>query len=75
MERAVKRGLERREAESVTKLGVDEKAFRKGQSYFTLVRRPGKSPGVVRGRGTATGQLGRVLGRRLRKSKNRTLKR
>ena len=37
MERAVKRGLERREAESVTKLGVDEKAFRKGQSYFTLV--------------------------------------
>jgi transposase len=37
MERAVKRGLERREAESVSKLGVDEKAFRKGQSYFTLV--------------------------------------
>jgi transposase len=37
MERAVKRGVERREAESVTKLGVDEKAFRKGHSYFTLV--------------------------------------
>src|ERR1039457_2798736 len=37
MERAVKRGLERREAESVSKLGVDEKAFRKGHSYFTLV--------------------------------------
>jgi transposase len=37
MERAVKRGLERRKAESVPKLGVDEKAFRKGHSYFTLV--------------------------------------
>ena len=37
MERAVKRGLQRREAESVSKIGVDEKAFRKGHSYFTLV--------------------------------------
>jgi transposase len=37
MERAVARGLERREAEPVPVLGVDEKAFRKGQSYFTLV--------------------------------------
>lgn len=37
MERAVKRGLQRREAERVTQLGVDEKAFRKGHSYFTLV--------------------------------------
>src|SRR5215469_14197444 len=37
LERAVKRGLWRREAERVTKLGVDEKAFRKGHSYFTLV--------------------------------------
>jgi transposase len=37
IERGVKRGLERREAESVSKLGVDEKAFRKGHSYFTLV--------------------------------------
>jgi transposase len=37
MERAVKRGLERREAESVTRRVVDEKAFRKGHSHFTLV--------------------------------------
>ncbi len=37
MERAVERGLERRKAEAVPLLGVDEKAFRKGQKYFTLV--------------------------------------
>jgi transposase len=37
MERAVERGLERRKAESVPLLGVDEKAFRKGHKYFTLV--------------------------------------
>jgi transposase len=37
MERAVARGLERRKAEAVPLLGVDEKAFRKGQKYFTLV--------------------------------------
>lgn len=37
MERAVKRGLERRKAEPVSHLGVDEKAFRKGHNYLTLV--------------------------------------
>jgi transposase len=37
MERAVERGLERRKAEPVPLLGVDEKAFRKGHKYFTLV--------------------------------------
>jgi transposase len=37
MERAVERGLARREAEPVTQIGVDEKAFRKGQNYLTLV--------------------------------------
>jgi transposase len=37
MERAVERGLERRQAEKLPVLGVDEKAFRKGQKYFTLV--------------------------------------
>jgi transposase len=37
MERAVKRGLERRQAELVSQMGVDEKAFRKGHSYLTLV--------------------------------------
>jgi transposase len=37
MERAVDRGLERRQAEPWPQLGVDEKAFRKGHKYFTLV--------------------------------------
>lgn len=37
MQRAVERGLARRAAEPVPLLGVDEKAFRKGHSYFTLV--------------------------------------
>jgi transposase len=37
MERAVERGLERRQVEPLPRLGVDEKAFRKGQKYFTLV--------------------------------------
>jgi transposase len=37
MERAVARGLKRREAEAIPYLGVDEKAFRKGHRYATLV--------------------------------------
>jgi transposase len=37
MDRAVRRGLERRRAELVRHLGVDEKAFQKGHRYFTLV--------------------------------------
>jgi len=37
MERAVERGLARRKAEPVPRLGVDEKALRKGRRYFTLV--------------------------------------
>ncbi len=37
MERAVKRGLKRRQAEPVARLGVDEKAFRKGHKYLTIV--------------------------------------
>lgn len=37
MERAVERGLERRHAEPIAYLGVDEKAFRKGHSYLTVV--------------------------------------
>ena len=37
MERAVKRGMERRPAELVSQRGVDEKAFRKGHSYLTRV--------------------------------------
>lgn len=37
MARAVKRGLARRKAEPVSQLGVDEKAFRKGHQYMTVV--------------------------------------
>lgn len=37
MDRAVKRGLARREAEPVPRLGVDEKAFRKRHRYVTIV--------------------------------------
>jgi transposase len=44
MERAVERGLRRRQAEPVPHIGVDEKAFRKGHHYFTLVN------DLVRGR-------------------------
>lgn len=36
-ERAVARGLARRAAEPVARLGVDEKAFTRGHRYFTLV--------------------------------------
>lgn len=37
MERAVARGLKRRKAEKIPYLGVDEKAFRKGHRYATIV--------------------------------------
>jgi transposase len=37
MERAVERGLERRAVAPLGKIGVDEKAFRKGHNYVTIV--------------------------------------
>lgn len=37
MERAVERGLKRRQSEPLVHVGVDEKAFRKGHQYLTLV--------------------------------------
>jgi transposase len=37
MDRAVERGLKRRQAEPLKRIGVDEKAFRKGHRYLTLV--------------------------------------
>jgi len=37
MQRAVERGLRRREREIIAYLGVDEKSFRKGHRYVTLV--------------------------------------
>ena len=61
MERAVKRGLERRQAETLTKLGVDEKAFRKGHRYFTLVNDL-ERPRVLYVAEDRASQLGWVLG-------------
>ena len=37
MERAVERGLERRELETVPYVGIDEKSFGGGQSYISLL--------------------------------------
>jgi transposase len=37
MRRAVERGLERRQLEALKHLGMDEKSFRRGQSYITLL--------------------------------------
>jgi len=37
LDRAVRRGLARRQAEPIPYLGVDEKAFRKGHNYLTIV--------------------------------------
>jgi transposase len=43
MERAVKRGLARRQAERIPWIGVDEKSFCKGHKYATLVTDIGQS--------------------------------
>jgi transposase len=37
MRRAVERGLERRQLEALKHLGMDEKSFKRGQSYITLL--------------------------------------
>jgi hypothetical protein len=37
VERAVARGQERKESQAVPRLGIDEKAYPKGQSYITLL--------------------------------------
>lgn len=37
MERAVARGLDRRQLEGLRRLGMDEKSFKRGQSYITLL--------------------------------------
>jgi transposase len=37
MRRAVERGLERRQLEGLRHLGMDEKSFKRGQSYITLL--------------------------------------
>lgn len=43
MQRAVKRGIARRELESPTQIGVDETSFRKRHDYVTIVSDPTKS--------------------------------
>lgn len=43
MERAVKRGMVRRKAESLPYLGVDETAARRGHNYLTIVNDPQRS--------------------------------
>ena len=47
-QRAVQRGLARKKAQPLPRLGVDEKSFGKGQDYVTIVARldPGKSATV-----------------------------
>lgn len=42
MQRAVKRGLVRREVDSPERIGVDETSFRKGHDYVTIVSAGGK---------------------------------
>jgi len=37
MERGVERGLERRKLEKIHYVGIDEKSFKKGQSYVSLL--------------------------------------
>ena len=37
MERAVERGLDRRQLEGLRHLGLEEKSFKRGQSYITLL--------------------------------------
>lgn len=37
LRRAVERGLERRQLDDLKRLGMDEKSFRRGQSYITLL--------------------------------------
>jgi hypothetical protein len=50
MERAVERGLARKQADAFPLPGVDEKAFRKGHEYLTLVSGVNRSRVRVRHR-------------------------
>lgn len=47
MERAVERGLERRELEGLKHLGLDEKSFRRGQDYISVLTDLGSEPRVL----------------------------
>ncbi|MFN6312281.1 MAG: transposase [Planctomyces sp.] len=48
VERAVARGKERKESRAVPRLGIDEKAYLKGQSCITLLCDPGMSAAYVK---------------------------
>ena len=62
MGRAVERGLERRQLENLKHLGMDEKSFRRGQSYITLLTDLDQSRDVVQERTTeAADQLWKTL--------------
>jgi transposase len=56
LERAVRRGLQRRQAEPVPRLGVDEQSFRKRHRYLTVVNDldRGRVPYVAEGRRQAS---------------------
>jgi transposase len=41
IQRSVERGLARREAAPMKHFGLDEKSFRKGQSYVSVLTEPG----------------------------------
>jgi transposase len=47
MERAVERGLCRRELEGLKHLGLDEKSFRRGQDYISVLTEVGSEPRVL----------------------------
>jgi len=47
MERAVERGLARREMEGLRRLGLDEKSFRRGQNYISVLTDLGPEPRVL----------------------------
>ena len=47
MERAVERGLARREMEGLQHLGLDEKSFRRGQDYISVLTELGPEPRVL----------------------------
>ena len=64
-QRAVARGLLRKQAQPVTRLGVDEKSAGRGQNYVTVVARlePGQAgDGGIRGGWAQTGGLGSIIG-------------
>ena len=47
MERAVERGLARRELDGLKHLGLDEKSFRRGQDYISVLTEVGPEPRVL----------------------------